>query len=207
MFGLFENTGFLPSQLQWTCCFLQDLTVCNRINWQKKRNHFSQCVAFFFFLEQNPGLGGTNKRKPERSHFHGCHAKSSGSRRRWQRLAKTLSRPEQGILRAIMSLPSDCGRWDEKNVREGGTRGANPHRGVVFQDPFYGALWGAYTACCPSFSGRTAPIGCPRHSGVRPGLWMTESMGWDQHCHRSLSICPPNFPRSYIMAVGVWWWW
>lgn len=106
-----------------------------------------------------------------------------------------------------MSLPSDCGRWDEKNVREGGTRGANPHRGVVFQDPFYGALWGAYAACCPSFSGRTAPIGCPRHSGVRPGLWMTESMGWDQHCHRSLSICPPNFPRSYIMAVGLWWWW
>lgn len=79
-------------------------------------------------------------------------------------------------------------------------QGANPRWGVLFQDPFYGALWGAYTACCPSFSGRTAPIGCPRHGGVRLGLWMTESMGWDQRRYRSLNICPPSFPRSCITA-------
>ena len=91
-----------------------------------------------------------------------------------------------------------------KRMLEREAQGANPHRGVLFQDPFYGALWGAYTACCPSFRGRTAPIGCPRHSGVRLGLWMTESMGWEQHRHRSLNICPPNFPRSYIMAAGLW---
>lgn len=79
--------------------------------------------------------------------------------------------------------------------------GANPHRGVLFQDPFYGALSGAYTACCPSFQGCTAPIGCPRHSGVKPGPWMTESIGWEQHHQGSLNICPPNFPRNDITAM------
>lgn len=90
-----------------------------------------------------------------------------------------------------------------KRMLEREAQGANPHRGVLFQDPFDGALWKAYTACCPRFWGRTAPIGCPRHSGVRLGLWMTESMGWEQHRQRSLNICPPNFPRSYIMAAGL----
>lgn len=57
MFGLFENTDFLPSQLQWTCCFLWDLTVCNRINLQKKkRDYFSRCVAFFLFFVLNRNL-------------------------------------------------------------------------------------------------------------------------------------------------------
>lgn len=56
----------------------------------------------------------------------------------------------------------------------------------------------------PVFRGRNAPIGCPRHSGVRLALWMTESMGWEQHCQSSLNICPPIFPRNYIMAVCLW---
>lgn len=57
MFGLFENTDFLPSQLQWTCCFLWDLTVCNRINLQKKKRettfHGVWHSFFFFVLNRN----------------------------------------------------------------------------------------------------------------------------------------------------------
>lgn len=60
------------------------------------------------------------------------------------------------VLRVIMSLPTDCGRR-MKRMSEREALKANPHRGVLFQDPFYGALWGAYTARCPSFLGPHRP--------------------------------------------------
>lgn len=56
-----------------------------------------------------------------------------------------------------------------KRMSEREALGANPHGGVPFQDPFYGALWGAYTACCPSFSGPHRPYRMSQTQRSQPG--------------------------------------
>lgn len=82
----------------------------------------------------------------------------------------------------------------------------NPSRGVLFQDPFCKALWGAYAACCPSFfRGRTAPIGCPRHSGVSLACEWQNQWSGKELCQGSLNISPLNLPRNYIMAACLCW--
>lgn len=65
---------------------------------------------------------------------------------------------------------------------------------------------GLMRPAAPVFSGgRTAPIGCPRHSGVSLACEWQNQWAGKELCQGSLNISPPNLPRNYIMAPCLCW--
>lgn len=113
---------------------------------------------------RNPGHEGTGRLVIASTFLH-VKVISLASRRC---LAETLSPPYRAPQERLCHYPQivedEMKRMSKSEAQGlwlrtggGGEGGVNPCRGVLFQDPFYGALWWAYTACCPTFSGPHRP--------------------------------------------------
>ncbi len=109
-------------------------------------------------------------------------------------------------FRVIMSLLSDCMGQDEKNVSKGGGGWLILLEVSSFRTLSVRLCDGLMRPAAPVFSGgRTAPIGCPRHSGVSLACEWQNQWAGKELCQGSLNISPPNLPRNYIMAACLCW--
>ncbi len=108
-------------------------------------------------------------------------------------------------FRMIMSLLSDCMGQDEKNVSK------RAEWLILLEVSSFRTLSvrlceGLMRPAAPVFSGgRTAPIGCPRHSGVSLACEWQNQWAGKELCQGSLNISPLNLTRNYIMAACLCW--